>query len=138
MMQIPTTLFSFSLLPLLIRALSLSNAQKRADQNGLGWHFVQNGTSGIVALESIIVSDTLAIFFDNYTADPLQINDHPALGALWNLETNTASPLNVLSDTFCGSGAILSNGTMVTSIVTLNTTYSTHSGIPGQYRWRCR
>jgi len=83
----------------------------------LGWHFVQNGTSGIVALESIIVSDTLAIFFDNFTADPLQINDHPALGALWNLETNTASPLNVLSDTFCGSGAILSNGTMVTSIV---------------------
>jgi len=121
-MQIPATLFSFSLLPLLIRAFSLSNAQKMADQTGLGWHFVQNGTSGIVALESIIVSDTLAIFFDNYTHDPLQINGHPALGAFWNLETNTASPLNVLSDTFCGSGAILSNGTMVTSIVTLNTT----------------
>lgn len=112
-MQTLTALFSVSLLPLLIRALSLSSAQTRDDQTGLGWHFVQNGTSGIVALESIIVSDTLAIFFDNYTNDPLQINGHPALGALWNLETNTASPLNVLSDTFCGSGALLSNGTMV-------------------------
>jgi len=121
-MQKLTALFSVSLLPLLIRALSLSSAQTRDDQTGLGWHFVQNGTSGIVALESIIVSDTLAIFFDNYTNDPLQINGHPALGALWNLETNTASPLNVLSDTFCGSGALLSNGTMVMSPVILNTT----------------
>ncbi|KXN92583.1 hypothetical protein AN958_04793 [Leucoagaricus sp. SymC.cos] len=80
---------------------------------GKGWHFVQNGTTGIVALESIIVSDTLAIFFDQATNDPLEINGHPAWGALYNLETNTASPLNLVTDSFCGSGSFLSNGTMV-------------------------
>ena len=78
-----------------------------------GWHFVQNGTTGIVALESIIVSDNLAIFFDRATNDPLQVNGHTAWGSLYNLEMNTASPLDLITDSFCASGGFLSNGTMV-------------------------
>lgn len=80
---------------------------------GLGWHFVQNGTSGVIALESTIISDTLALFFDRGTDAPLQIDGHSAWGALWNLETNTASPLRLVSDTLCASGGFLSNGTLV-------------------------
>ncbi|KAF8192159.1 glyoxal oxidase precursor [Pholiota molesta] len=80
---------------------------------GAGWNFVQNGTSGVLALEAMIVSPTLAILFDRASNDPLMINNNPAWGALWNLETNTASPLLVVSDTFCASGGFLSNGTMV-------------------------
>ncbi|KXN80836.1 hypothetical protein AN958_07199 [Leucoagaricus sp. SymC.cos] len=80
---------------------------------GKGWHFVQNGTSGVIALESIIVSDTLAIFFDRATNDPLEVNDHPAWGSLYNLDANAASPLDLKTDSFCASGGFLSNGTMV-------------------------
>lgn len=74
---------------------------------------MQNGTSGILALEAIVVSPTLAIFFDRATNDPLSLDGHPAWGALWNFETNTASALSVRSDSFCASGGFLSNGTMV-------------------------
>ncbi|KAJ7174592.1 glyoxal oxidase N-terminus-domain-containing protein [Mycena filopes] len=75
---------------------------------GAGWQFVQNGTSGILALEAIIVSPTLAVFFDfAATGAPLQINNHSAWGALWNLETNEATALDVVSDTFCASGGLL-------------------------------
>ncbi|KAJ6544310.1 glyoxal oxidase precursor [Mycena capillaripes] len=81
---------------------------------GAGWEFVQNGTSGILALEAIIVSPTLALFFDFAgTGGPLMINGRSAWGALWNLETNQATALEVVSDTFCASGGLLSNGTMV-------------------------
>ncbi|KAF8528732.1 glyoxal oxidase precursor [Gautieria morchelliformis] len=80
---------------------------------GAGWHFVQNGTSGVVALETIVVSPTLAIIFDKASNDPLMVNGHAAWGALWNFETNTASPLDVVSDSFCASGGFLSNGSMV-------------------------
>jgi hypothetical protein len=82
-----------------------------------GWHFVQNGTSGIVALEAIVVSPTLAIFFDRASNDPLSINGHAAWAALWNFETNTATALNAVSDSFCASGSILSNGTMVRNVL---------------------
>lgn len=68
----------------------------------------------------MIVSPTLAIFFDRPSNDPLTINGHPAWGALWNLETNTATALNVLTDTFCASGSFLSNGTMVWLFVRLH------------------
>jgi hypothetical protein len=75
---------------------------------------VEKGNSGIVALEAIIVSPTLAVFFDRATNDPLTTADGKvAWGALWNLETNTATPLKLITDSFCASGALLSNGTMV-------------------------
>lgn len=86
---------------------------------GAEWNFVQNGTSGILALEAIFVSPTLAVIFDRATNDPLTINDHPAWGALWNMETNTATALNVISDSFCASGALLSNGTMASAFHSL-------------------
>jgi hypothetical protein len=98
-------IISLPLVPLVVGATSAAAAS--------GWEFVQNGTSGIIALEVMVVSPTLAIFFDRASNDPLMIDGHAAWGALWNFETNTASPLRVLSDTFCGSGAFLSNGTMV-------------------------
>lgn len=79
-----------------------------------GWRFdLKAERSGIVALESIVVSPTLVLFFDRASNDPLQINNHSAWGALWNLETSTVRPIDVLSNSFCGSGALLSNGTMV-------------------------
>ncbi|KAJ6470095.1 glyoxal oxidase N-terminus-domain-containing protein [Mycena vitilis] len=78
------------------------------------WKFTEVGKSGIVALESIVVSPTLAIFLDRATNDPLKTPDgKTAWGALWNMETNTVKPLKLVSDSFCASGALLSNGTMV-------------------------
>lgn len=78
------------------------------------WRFdLKNATSGIVALESIVVSPTLVLMFDRATDDPLQINNHSAWGALWDLETSTVRALNVLTNSFCASGALISNGSMV-------------------------
>ncbi|GLB37988.1 putative protein with domain of unknown function (DUF1929) [Lyophyllum shimeji] len=97
----------FSYLPILL-SHSLATAASPP-----GWHLVQNGTTGIVALEAIVVSPTLAILFDRVQNDPLQINGAGAWGVLWNFETNKATPLSLVSDTFCASGGFLSNGTMV-------------------------
>ncbi|KAF9449103.1 copper radical oxidase [Macrolepiota fuliginosa MF-IS2] len=95
------------------KLLAFTLIARLAAATGTGWHFVQNGTSGIVALESVIMSDNLAILFDRATNDPLQIDGHTAWGAFWNLETNTATPLRLVSDTLCSSGGFLSNGTLI-------------------------
>ncbi|KAH9884941.1 glyoxal oxidase N-terminus-domain-containing protein [Cubamyces lactineus] len=98
--------FSFSLLAAFVSAAC-------AAPSAPGWTFdLKKERSGIVALESIVVSPTLVLFFDRATDDPLQINNHSAWGALWNLETSTVRPLDVLTNSFCASGALLSNGTM--------------------------
>ncbi|KAJ6579619.1 glyoxal oxidase N-terminus-domain-containing protein [Mycena vulgaris] len=100
-------LFIYALLPAIVTGAAGAGA-------GAGWNFVQNGTSGILALEAIIVSPTLAVFFDfAATGDPLMINGHSAWGGLWDLQTNQVTALDVASDTFCASGGLLSNGTMV-------------------------
>ncbi|KAI0080794.1 glyoxal oxidase precursor [Panus rudis PR-1116 ss-1] len=97
---------SFTLVPFLAALID-------AAPSAPGWRFdLKKETSGIVALESIVVSPTLVIFFDRASDDPLQINNHSAWGALWNLETSTVTPLDVLTNSFCASGALLSNGTM--------------------------
>ena len=74
-------------------------------------------SSGIVALESVIVNPNLALFFDRASDDPLQINGHSAWGALFNLQTAEVSPLDVVTNSFCASGAFLSNGTMVSIFI---------------------
>lgn len=90
-----------------------------------GWKFVEKGLSGIVALEAIVVSPTLVVMFDRATNDPLHTADGKvAWGALWNLETNEATALKLVSDTFCASGSLLSNGTMVSRVKCLSSTFN--------------
>ena len=101
----------------LLAAVSLSAAALSAPAapDAPGWRFdLKPHLSGIVALESIVVNKSLVVIFDRATGDqPLQINGHSAWGALWDLDTSTVRPLDVLTDSFCASGALLSNGTMV-------------------------
>ncbi|RDX47756.1 glyoxal oxidase precursor [Lentinus brumalis] len=99
-----------SLLPVL---LAISTHAAPSAPEAPQWRFdLKNVTSGIVALEAIVVSPSLVVMFDRASDDPLQINGHSAWGALWNLETSTVQPLDVLTNSFCASGALLSNGTM--------------------------
>ncbi|KAF7331451.1 Copper radical oxidase [Mycena kentingensis (nom. inval.)] len=88
-----------------------------AASTALGWNFVQNGTTGLLALEAIVVSPTLAILFDFAgTGSPgftIGSPPHPAWGAFWNFQTNRATAIPVASDTFCASAGHLSNGSMV-------------------------
>ena len=99
-----------SVLSLAATALCASSASDAPQ-----WRFdLKPNLSGIVALEAIVVNTTLVVIFDRATGDqPLQINGHSAWGGLWDLETSTVRPLDVLTDSFCASGALLSNGNMV-------------------------
>ena len=79
-----------------------------------GWTFdLLNQSSGVVVQQSVIVSPTLALFFDRAANAPLQVNNHSAWGAIWNLETHAVTPLDLITNSWCAGGALLSNGTMV-------------------------
>ncbi len=103
----------FSRLLALLLAASSTKAAPQPQRATPEWNFVQVGTPKIVAIELMVVSENLAVFFDRATSDLLQIDNHPTWGAIWNMDTNTATPIRLTSDTFCASGGFLSNGTMV-------------------------
>ncbi|KAF7296106.1 hypothetical protein MKEN_01425800 [Mycena kentingensis (nom. inval.)] len=78
------------------------------------WTFIQNGTSGVVPVELITISPTLMLMYDRADGNPLLLPDGTrAWAALWNLDTNTATALDTVTDTFCAGGSFLSNGTLV-------------------------
>lgn len=98
-----------SVLPFVALLLGAAFAAPSAPQ----WRFdLKQATTGIVALEAIVVSPTLVLMFDRLSNDPLQINNHSAWGALWDLETSSVRALDVVTNSFCASGALLSNGSM--------------------------
>ena len=102
------------------------------------WQFnLKAESSGVVALESMVVSPNLAIFFNRASNDPLQINGHSAWGALFNLQTGDVRALHVLTNSFCGGGAFLSNGSMVSASLSHSIRLLIHTmhSIVGEYRW---
>ncbi|KAK7449236.1 hypothetical protein VKT23_013381 [Stygiomarasmius scandens] len=90
---------------------SIATAQYAPGQ----WSLVQDGHSGVSALELAIVSETTAMILDKVEHNSLQTDGHIAWAAELDLVTRTVRPLNPTSNTWCGTGSFLSNGTMVSS-----------------------
>ncbi|KAI0780635.1 copper radical oxidase [Trametes elegans] len=77
------------------------------------WTLVQNGSTGVHAMQLAIISETHALVVDKVEHNPLTISGHPAWAALYNLETHSLMPLAMQSNSFCAGGTFLSNGTLI-------------------------
>ena len=77
------------------------------------WTLVQNGSTGVHAMQLAIISETHALIVDKVEHNPLTVSGHPAWAALYNLRTHALKPLSMQSNSFCAGGTFLSNGTLV-------------------------
>ncbi|CDO73573.1 Copper radical oxidase [Trametes cinnabarina] len=77
------------------------------------WTLVQNGSTGVHAMQLAIISETHALIVDKVEHNPLSVSGHPAWAALYNLKTHALKPLAMQSNSFCAGGTFLSNGTLV-------------------------
>ncbi|RXW19639.1 hypothetical protein EST38_g6230 [Candolleomyces aberdarensis] len=77
------------------------------------WTLRQEGSSGVGAMQLAIISPSHALLVDKVEHNPLDINGHPAWGALYNLNTHAVKPLDMQSNSFCAGGAFLRNGTLI-------------------------
>ncbi|KAF8594625.1 hypothetical protein BDV93DRAFT_458595, partial [Ceratobasidium sp. AG-I] len=76
------------------------------------WTLTSGGTSGVVMIHVAVTTNDTVLVIDRKQSNPLlKTNGKPAWGAVWNLKTNTARPLNIVTHSFCSSGSFLSNGT---------------------------
>ena len=51
---------------------------------------------------------------DKSEGNPTQVDGHPAMGAIYDIATRTATPMLVKTNVFCASGMHLPNGSFVT------------------------
>ncbi|PVF99228.1 DUF1929-domain-containing protein [Serendipita vermifera] len=97
--------------PLGKRADTVQPGQPRntvADQYIGGFQVV--GNSGVTAQQLFLGNDHLVYIIDKVEANPLTINGHNAWATVYNLETNQAEPLDIVTNTFCAGGAELGDG----------------------------
>ena len=79
-----------------------------------GWSLVQRGLSGVAAMQLTIISPTHALIFDKVEHNYASIEGAPAWSVLYDINTDELRPLLLESNSFCASGAFLSNGTLIT------------------------
>lgn len=94
--------------------LSASTGQDDArGHDGSRWSLVQRGSTGVSAMQLVIISPSHALIIDKVEHNPITIDGHPAWGALYNLDTQAVMPLKIQSNSFCAGGTFLSNGTLI-------------------------
>ncbi|KAL0066472.1 hypothetical protein AAF712_006515 [Marasmius tenuissimus] len=93
------------------RSHSRSIAPRKPSE--IEWSLVQKGSTGVNAMQLVVVSNTHVLLVDKVEHNPLTIDGHPAWASLYNLETHSARPVRLASNSFCAGGSFLANGTLV-------------------------
>src|SRR5258708_4593282 len=107
---------------------SVQAAQTTASSSDDYWGLRQEGSTGVAAMQLAIVSPSHAIIIDKVEHNPLTVDNHPAWGALFNLNTSAIKALHMKSNSFCAGGSFLGNGTLIN--VGGNPVVATHTGPP--------
>ncbi|KAJ7074306.1 copper radical oxidase [Mycena amicta] len=77
------------------------------------WTLEQKGSTGVHAMQLVVVSPTHALIIDKVEHNPVSIDGHPAWAALYNLDDHSVMPMSIQSNSFCAGGTFLSNGTLI-------------------------
>ncbi|KAJ6463832.1 copper radical oxidase [Mycena vitilis] len=77
------------------------------------WTLEQKGSTGVHAMQLVIISSTHALIVDKVEHNPLAIDGHPAWAAVYNLATHVVTAVSLKSNSFCAGGSFLGNGTLV-------------------------
>ncbi|KAF7984140.1 hypothetical protein HWV62_16786 [Athelia sp. TMB] len=75
---------------------------------------VEAGDTLISAMMMFLGNEEKMYLLDKAEGNAVQINGHPAWGAVWDINSKTAETMEVLTNTFCSSGMHLPNGSYVT------------------------
>ncbi|EJD46989.1 DUF1929-domain-containing protein [Auricularia subglabra TFB-10046 SS5] len=91
-------------------ALALAASMARAQAPG---SFKTVGNTLVSAMMMFLGNDEKVYILDKAQLNAAQINNHPAWGSVWDIATNQATTVDVVSNSFCASGFHLPNGSWV-------------------------
>ncbi|KAG7092705.1 hypothetical protein E1B28_009035 [Marasmius oreades] len=104
---------AFILIPHRTNTLSHSRsiAPRKVSQHS--WSLVQKGSTGVNAMQLVVVSQERVLIIDKVEHNPLTIDGHPAWASEYNLLTHAVKPVRLQSNSFCAGGSFLGNGTLI-------------------------
>ncbi|PVF94465.1 DUF1929-domain-containing protein [Serendipita vermifera] len=68
------------------------------------------GDSGVSAQQMFLGTENLVYILDKVEDNPLKINGHSAWATVYDIDSNVATPMEVVTNTFCAGGAMLGTG----------------------------
>ncbi|TFK76240.1 putative copper radical oxidase [Pluteus cervinus] len=92
---------------------SSSPSLKGRQANEPHWSLNQLGSTGVAAMQLVVISESHVLIIDKVEHNPLTIDGHPAWAALYNLKTHAVRPIHIRSNSFCAGGTFLGNGSLI-------------------------
>jgi hypothetical protein len=102
-------LFFYMLSPLPWLAFGLATTVAAQDPGSI----VEAGDTLVSAMMMFLGNEEKVYILDKSEGNAATINGHPAWGAVWDINSRTATLMDVLTNAFCASGAHLPNGSYV-------------------------
>jgi hypothetical protein len=72
------------------------------------------GETKVSAMMMFLGGDDNVYILDKSENNAAQINNHPAMGAVWNLASNTVETIDIVSNAFCAAGSQMPDGSWAT------------------------
>ncbi|CAG8632495.1 3209_t:CDS:2, partial [Acaulospora colombiana] len=92
-----------------IQTPRLAENEKTGSEEPVGG-FEIVGDSGVSAQQMFLGTENLVYILDKVEDNPMKINNHAAWGTVYDIDANTATPMEVVTNTFCAGGAMLGTG----------------------------
>ncbi|KAF8587998.1 copper radical oxidase [Ramaria rubella] len=105
--------FSRALLLTVLAATSVLSDPGQPTATGTVGQFQTVGNSLVSAQQAFLGTPNKLYIVDKVENNPQQINGHPAWASEYALDSNTARPMDAVTNTFCAGGNVLGNGTWV-------------------------
>nr|ABD61573.1 copper radical oxidase [Phanerodontia chrysosporium] len=102
-----------SLLALTLGATSVLAQGAKGGEGHVGGSFEDGGNTQVSAMMLFLGNEDTVYILDKSEGNAAQINGHPAMGAVYDIHSRTATPIEVSSNPFCASGAHMPNGSWI-------------------------
>lgn len=101
----------FTPLPLLALGLATATTSTMAAKAG---SFADGGNTQVSAMMMFVGNDEKVYIMDKAEGNAARINNHPAWGSVWDINTHEVDLMDIKTNIFCASGMHLPNGSYAT------------------------
>lgn len=103
-----------TLLALTLGATAVLAQGTKGGEGHVGGAFEDGGDTQVSAMMLFLGNENTVYILDKSENNAVQLNGHPAMGAVYDIPSRSAVPIELTSNPFCASGMHMPNGSFIT------------------------